>query len=87
MYGAHIPVWTLTRGFVRHPRRARQYSARIPRMDATRGVRFPFPKEVVSPWSYSYSNFPSFVRSLNIGFLQTLKLFFVTLIGHCRWGW
>ena len=32
---------------------------------------------------------PIVIRSLNSGFLQTLKLFFVTLIGAapCRWDW
>ena len=30
--------------------------------------------------------FPIVVESLNIGFLQTLKLFFVTLLGAIRWA-
>lgn len=30
--------------------------------------------------------FPIVVQALNTGFLQTLKLFFVTLLGAIPWG-
>ena len=30
---------------------------------------------------------PIVLNSLNVGFLQTLRLFFVTLLGPFPWGW